>query len=67
MVLDEDVLSRDAPAPSNGLDNLDVLDEAIGDIESSKMRTKSLCWDVNRGSCVRRNKIRTRMPLSHHC
>ena len=47
MILDENVLSRDAPAPSNGLDDLDVLDKTIGDIEGGQMRAKGLCEDVD--------------------
>ena len=42
MILNSNVRPRNVPAPSDGLDNLQVAKKAVCYVESSKLRPKSL-------------------------
>lgn len=48
VVLDEHIFSRYGPAPCNGFDDLEVLEEAVGDIKCGQVRSESL-YDFDSG------------------
>jgi hypothetical protein len=42
VVLNSNVLARKVPTPCDGLDNLQIAQQPVGDIESSQLRAEDL-------------------------